>query len=377
MATLNSISAGPLDTRAMDFDPLSGGVITEQSPTHMVVGMVGGVQFGFTGVGLTYDNLGHPLSGAIINFDEVDNGQLDYYVWNINVSVTDFFNWAQSADHQALVSNLLGGDDVITGSPRDDYLEGYSGHDAIYGGVGSDTLIGGDGNDHLYGIDQHGGADGPDSLTGGNGSDYLQGNAGNDTLEGGLGSDRINGGQDNDLIFSDDGNDRVNGNLGADTIDGGAGNDTLRGGQGDDTVNGGSGDDVIMGDLGNDTLSGGLGDDTMTGGPGADIFKFEGDLLTAYTNHADVVTDYESAIDHLSIGRIPGPVHDYGVSTDQTAALKVTATTILTNSGHGSDIAVFHENGDTYVLWEAPGSLTFDTAVILRGEHTITPADFV
>jgi len=368
--------------RLLDLTALYDGTLTEATSTTVTVDEGGGFTAHFAGEGVSYNALGRPVGGTITGISEDYLGTTTFGLSHVDVGAADFYGWVVNNQSQTAMATILAGNDTLTGTAFDDYLMGFDGHDVLFGGAGADTLIGGEGNDHIYGQSAAGGADGADSLSGGNGSDYLQGNAGNDTLDGGAGSDRLNGGSGNDLIMGGAGSDTVNGNLGDDTIQGGDGNDSLRGGQGNDTIDGGDGDDVLSGDLGNDTLYGGLGDDTMTGGSGADVFKFERILLSMYTNHADVITDYESGIDHLalSFGFPPGAVHDYGTLTDESVVfMKLQATTLLVNTGRGADVAVYHEDGDTYVLWTTGGgtSLTFDHAVILRGDHTITAADFV
>lgn len=382
MSVLTSEAAYSFDMRLLDLSNLWGGPVLGQSSALITFDKGHGDSVRFLTGEVDYYQLDQPRSGTILGIFYFGQGQPAFSITGLKIAATDFYNWAHAHDNIAAMSAAFGGDDTLTGGDLGDYLTGLGGHDVVMGGAGADTLIGGEGNDHLYGQSPNGGPDGADSLSGGNGSDYLQGNAGNDTLDGGAGSDRLIGGSGNDLIVGGAGNDSANGNLGDDTIQGGDGNDSLRGGQGNDWIDGGIGDNVMNGDLGNDTIYGGEGDDTMTGGAGADVFKFENVLLTMYSNHADVITDYESGTDHLalSFGFAPGEVHDYGTPTnDAVWFMKGVATNLLVNSGRGADIAVFHEHGDTYVLWTTGGgtSLTFDHAVILRGEHTITAADFV
>ena len=366
-----------LDTRGLDLANLLFGTVTAQSPTMMTVDEGGGFTVHFTGSDVQYDALGHPAAGTITGISEDFHGSTTFSLTDLNVSASQFYHWVQTLDNVTAKTTVLGGNDSLTGTPFDDYLEGFNGHDVLNGGAGADTLIGGEGNDHLYGQSVNGGQDGADSLSGGNGSDYLQGNAGNDTLDGGAGSDRMNGGSGNDLIMGGIGNDTANGNLGDDTIQGGDGNDVLRGGQGNDSISGGAGNDVISGDLGDDTINGEAGDDTLTGGAGADVFQFEHDLVFGYYGHADVITDYESGVDHLSIQREIGTVHDYGQWDSNLVVMQGRATGDMAAVGLWFNVAAFHNHGDTYVIWASPHSVSDDHAVIIRGEHTITAADVV
>jgi len=361
-------SAFALDTRNLDLSALWNGTVTEQSSTSLTVNEGGGFTAHFVGHDVLYNAFGEAAAGTITGISEDYLGQTTFSLTNLNVSASQFLHWVDTDDNFTAVHTILGGDDAFTGTPFDDYLEAFDGNDVVTGGSGADTILGDAGNDHLYGQSAQGGPDGADSLSGGDGADYLQGNAGNDTLDGGAGSDRINGGANDDLVTGGAGNDTVNGNLGNDTISGGDGNDSLRGGQGDDVIDGGFGDDVIMGDL---------GFNTMTGGAGHDIFKFGELNFGVLGNNADVITDYESGIDHLSLSRVVPAVHDYGIMLDPISALRFFAETQLSHGGQAYDVAVFHQNGDTVLLWETPGSTTFDRALILRGEHTITTSDFV
>lgn len=375
MAVITGGDTGPLDTRAINLADIDNGTLSFPSQTNIGIDLGGGVTAHLTGTNFileTYD--AGPSFGLITGISEDHLGQTIFDLTGLNLPAAQLLSWAANAvpqpvatNHEAIVT-ILSGDDRMTGTNFSDYIEGFDGHDNLVGGAGSDTLLGDAGNDHLYGQSANGGADMADSLSGGDGADYLQGNAGNDTLDGGAGSDRINGGADDDLIIGDSGNDTVNGNLGNDTISGGDGADSLRGGQGDDSIDGGAGDDVIYGDLGVNTL---------TGGAGHDVFQFAEFAFGLLTNKADVVTDYESGIDHLALNRVVPAVHDYGEKPDAILALRYFAETQLSHGGQAYDVAVFHQNGDTIVLWETPGSLIFDRAVILRGDHPVTVDDFV
>ena len=362
-------NAFALDTRGLDLANLLLGTVTAQSSTMMTVDEGGGFTVHFTGSDVQYDALGHPAAGTITGISEDFHGSTTFSLTDLNVSASQFYHWVQTLDNVTAKTTVLGGNDSLTGTPFDDYLEGFNGHDVLNGGAGADTLIGGEGNDHLYGQSVNGGPDDADSLSGGNGSDYLQGNAGNDTLDGGAGSDRMNGGAGNDLIMGGAGNDTANGNLGDDTIQGGDGDDSLRGGQGDDVIDGGAGDDRINGDA---------GDNTITGGAGHDVFQFYPDAIPYISTHGDVITDYESGIDHLSIPYLNWfTIMDGGQVTDSIQMMKLNASFPGTIGPLRYSVAVYHEGGDTYVLWEGRGSSVFDHLAILRGEHTITAADFV
>jgi len=379
MAVLTSESAGALDMRLLDLSKLWGGTILGQSSALTIFDKGDGNSVRFLTGELEYYQLDQPKSGTILGIFVFEQDQPTVSVTGLKIAATDFYDWTQAHDNTTAMTAAFGGDDTLTGTGLNDYLTGLGGHDVLTGGAGMDTLLGGDGNDHLYGQSNMGGPDGADSLSGGNGSDYLQGNAGNDTLDGGAGSDRINGGSGDDLIIGEAGNDTVNGNLGNDTIQGGADDDVLRGGQGDDSIDGGAGNDVLNGDLGNDTIDGGLGDNKLTGGAGSDVFKFDwASLGGAPQNHADLITDFEGGSDHIAIGFMPAHVTDEG-STTASLALLASLIEMKINMGQATreDVHVYHENGDTYVLWNSSASFLADKAVILHGDHTLSIADFI
>lgn len=371
-------SAGGLDMRLLDLTALWDGTVTAATSTMMTIDEGGGFTAHFAGQGVTYNALGEPTAGTITGISEDFLGITTFSLTDVNTSATQFYSWVAHGQSQTATTTMLAGNDMLTGTSFDDYLMGLDGHDVLAGGAGADTLMGGEGNDHLYGQSNSGGVDGADSLSGGNGSDYLQGNAGNDTLDGGAGSDRLNGGGGNDLIMGGAGNDAANGNLGDDTIQGGDGMDALRGGQGNDSISGGADNDVINGDLGDDTINGDAGDNVLTGGAGHDVFMFFPDLITLVSSHADVITDYESGTDHLSVPYMSWmKIMDGGEVTVSIPLMKLNASFPGTIGPDQYSVAVYHEGGDTYVLWEGRGSSSFDHCAILRGEHTITAADFI
>jgi len=371
---------GGLFMLGLDLPALYEGNVTAQTATTVTVDEGNGLTAHFTREGMAYNALGQLVGGRITGISEDYLGVTKFSLTGINVSSDDFQGWVVNHQSKTAMMTIMAGNDTVTGTSFDDYLMGFGGHDVLIGGAGADILDGGDGNDHLYGQSSAGGPDGNDALSGGNGSDYLQGNAGDDFLEGGAGSDRMYGGSGNDRLWGDDGNDTINGNLGNDNIQGDAGNDSLRGGQGDDFVGGGDGNDVLYGDLGDDGINGADGDDTMTGGAGSDVFSFhEGYPRADNPTQTDLITDYQSGLDHLSIPELYQnlanyfPIKDLGETRDSVAEMRTHASSAVPDGA----MAVYHEDGDTYLFWQSRGSAIFNHALILRGEHTITAADFV
>lgn len=371
MATYTAIDALSVDMR-LDFAPLWIGSATTKTATQLIINAGGGFVEHLAGTGLSYDSLGHPVSGTITSLSEheIFHG-VDYNdatLSGIAINAAQLFDWARTGNNASALQAIFGSDDTLTGSAGNDYLTGLSGHDVVFGGAGSDTLIGGDGNDHLYGQSATGGSDGADSISGGNGADYLQGNAGNDTLDGGAGSDRINGGADNDNIIGGGGNDMINGNRGNDIIAGDDGNDLLRGGQGDDTISGGAGDDVISGDKGIDTL---------TGGAGSDTFRFAAGDAAIVSGKTDMITDFVHGVDHIALGFTPAAILT-GSAQTSLAAAQAFAQSLFDGHGGDHEAAGIQVGSDTYLFFAGNAGNTIDSAVLLQGvsASTINATDF-
>ncbi|MBO4401360.1 MAG: hypothetical protein J5809_05895 [Selenomonadaceae bacterium] len=104
------------------------------------------------------------------------------------------------------------------------------------------------------------------------------------TIVAGTGANTIIGGNAADSIIGGDGTD---------SISAGTGNDIVSGGDGADILDGGAGNDSLNGDAGADSIYAGAGNDTLTGGDGNDIF--------VYSAGADIITDYVSGSDVISI----------------------------------------------------------------------------
>jgi len=271
-------------------------------------------------------------------------------------------------------SQVIGGDDVISGGGGDDNITGDRTSANRLSAAGDDLLNGDAGDDSLNG-DVVFGPDAGQVFTGGN--DELNGGIGNDTLVGDVssnsragsvvngGDDTLRGGDDDDSLFGDVSalfEGTVNG--GDDLLEGGSGNDRLVGDSdsafpgtavfgGDDALNGGAGDDLLYGDVrsafssasltgGNDRLDGGTGIDTLTGGGGADVFVF------AQGYETDTIKDFEDGIDVVEL-------QQFGLTpTDIDAVIAAgtitgTFTTNLELDFGGGDVLIF-ENIDPMAL---------------------------
>jgi len=238
-----------------------------------------------------------------------------------------------------LLSEGIGGDDVLEGGCDADLIYGQFGNDTYVftgGGLGFDSLVeAGNGSgrpNDLHDRLDFSGFIGPvnldlarsftqfvnagtvygdlnltlfsgtafEDVTGSAYGDTIMGNSRNNTLVGLGGDDRLWGRSGDDVLIGNEGNDFIVGGSGDDLIDGGDGNDVLHGGfhggdhdfddgwdgrwgrdvilggAGDDFIYGGKGDDLIDGESGNDIIYGGSGDDILLGGEGNDTLKGDG-----------------------------------------------------------------------------------------------------
>lgn len=348
-------------------DTLDGGAGNDE--------MAGGAGNDIYYVGSLLDKVSEEISaGTDLIFARVTYS-LGQYLENLTLLGTARGGTGNALDNVVIgnsVGNELaggGGNDWLDGGAEADNLIGGDGHDALLGGDGADSLAGGNGNDHLFGQSSNGGLDGADSLNGGDGSDYLQGNAGNDTLDGAEGSDRINGGADADIIRGGDGNDTANGNLGNDTLDGANGNDSLRGGRGDDSISGGAGNDILSGDVGADTLN---------GGAGIDFFLFAGNASLHNGQTADIVTDFEDAIDRLSVGYAVDALM-IGSPQSSFADAAARAQQLFDEHAGGNEVAAITVGGNSYIFFSSNNGAAADSAIkIMALDATaFSTADFL
>lgn len=225
-----------------------------------------------------------------------------------------------TADDQAILRQLLIGDDTLTGSAFADNMFGAGGNDTIYGNDGNDTLTGNDGNDQI---------------------------------SGGLGADRIGGGLGNDVL---------NGNEGNDSLVGSAGDDTLVGGAGNDTMLGGTGADRFTGNVGTDYMYAGVDSDR-------DVFVFRGvDNSTAGATR-DVIYEFVAGTDDINLILIDANstlANDQGFSFSGTTAQANSVWYALTRSG--TDVVVFAD---------VDGDAIKDFSVQLVGVTALTASDFL
>ncbi|HYC03108.1 MAG TPA: calcium-binding protein [Azospirillaceae bacterium] len=237
----------------------------------------------------------------------------------LSVPLSTILDEGSSGDWYFL-SDLLDGDDTLTGSSARGYLAGGAGNDILRLGAEGGQAFGDRGDDRLTGSERGDRLGGDDRFQLGRngGNDSLDGLGGNDVLEGGPGNDILLGGAGDDWLWDQEGNDTINGGAGDDvlTFDLPSGSESTKGylinasaiGSGGtvrvqdgwgtvDTVtgierarvNGSRWADTITGSAGDDTLYGGAGDDLLAGGPGRDV-------LHPWYEGRDYVLDDETMI---------------------------------------------------------------------------------
>ncbi len=282
---------------------------------------------------------------------------------SFSLALMTFTNWNDEVDKITLV-----------GSAGNDMLSGTVMADSLFGGVGLDMLFGNAGND------------------------LLNGQAGNDTLSGGLGDDRyiIDSSSDNVIEAFDQGNDLVTasadfvlpdhierltlggmarsgtGNGLGNTIVGSNGSDTLLSGLGGaDAINGRDGNDIILGGDGDDLLTGAQGKDTLTGGADMDRFIFRDGDLNATRGSADIVTDFDQALDE----RIVLNGVDANEALGGIQSLKFIGTAAF--SGTAGELRFVQFSGNTYIEGNTDADTVADFMIRLNGLYTLNVTDFI
>ena len=111
--------------------------------------------FAGTGLPLNSFNNFYVNSGTINAYAE-DSYSLtnamksDWGIYGINISASSTFNAIRSvsrSDDEALIQQMLSGDDLFTLSDDDDVIDGYAGDDRFETGLGNDVIDGGSGTD--------------------------------------------------------------------------------------------------------------------------------------------------------------------------------------------------------------------------------------
>ena len=206
----------------------------------------------------------------------------------------------------------------LAGTANADMLHATAGGSILTGGDGADTLIGAAGNDRLDG------GDGGDTMWGGPGDDVYAVHYNNYSLDliwelDGEGRDTVEVYQHDyyflpanveDVVAFDTEYTFIYGNTLANRMTGNAAINTFIGGDGNDVISGGGGNDRLQGDAGGDR---------MTGGDGADLFVFVSpadSLASGWRSDGkkfapDLITDFTSGTDKISLADINGPAGAY------------------------------------------------------------------
>ncbi|MEG5158827.1 calcium-binding protein [Microcoleus sp. AT3-A2] len=141
---------------------------------------------------------------------------------------------------------------------------------------------------------------GDDILFGSPANDLAYGNEGEDAFDGDLGNDSLFGGRGKDALSGEEGNDYISGGQDADIIDGGDGNDFLLGGRGNDWLISGNGDDTLIGGLGRDYLYS-AGDDPDLPKIGSNLYVLQAEPGLTDINNADVILPFKVGADRIGL----------------------------------------------------------------------------
>jgi hypothetical protein len=161
-------------------------------------------------------------------------------------------------------------------------------------------------------------------------------------------------------------NDSIGASSVASSVDGGAGNDTITGG----TLN-----DTLIGGDGNDSITGGRGKDNITGGAGVDTFVIAQPTVAAVTSTVgapDVITDFTSGTDKLSLGQtVTAFLGNYANFT--------IAQTAANADGRGNLAYFVTGENNLYVQASTTGGINVntDTVVTLSNVTSLTATDLL
>jgi Ca2+-binding RTX toxin-like protein len=162
----------------------------------------------------------------------------------------------------------------------------------------------------------------------------------------------------------------------ANSLVGGAGDDSLSGAAGNDTLAGSVGDDSLSGGADDDTLTGGTGVDVLIGGSGTDTFVFADGDSGATEATADIITDFVTGVDSLSLGGPAGSDgvnYVEGIATDfATALANANANLATLNTADAGNVQtklyVFQAVGtDGYLFIDSDADGDVDMVVVLDG----------
>ena len=167
----------------------------------------------------------------------------------------------------------------------------------------------------------------------------------------------------------------VTGGSAGDALVAGSGKDTVDGGAGNDTITAAAGNDVVSGGAGNDSIVGGTGADTLTGGDGNDTFAIDQDTSDSVVGSTDVITDFVSGTDKISVTNSAAALKFIGNFATQADGLLASA--LAANAGTSNAFYVTGTNM-LYIDDNDDGTLAgTDVAVKLEGLASMQEADLL
>jgi len=167
----------------------------------------------------------------------------------------------------------------------------------------------------------------------------------------------------------------ITGTANADNIGASSVAASITGGDGADTISGGTLNDTINGGDGADSITGGRGKDSITGGAGIDTFVIAQPTVAAITSTVglpDVITDFTSGTDKLSLGQTVTAF--LGNYTNFTLA-----QTAANADGRGNLAYFVSGENNLYVQASTTGGINVntDTVVTLSNVTSLVSADLL
>lgn len=286
----------------------------------------------------------------------------------INVDISSISKYTSFT---GFLENVMGGNDVVTGTNFSEYLMGYAGNDTLNGSAGNDTIDGGSSvdtaiysqNKSNYNVSKNGSiytissvTDGTDTLSN---IEYLRFSDGTVAIDDALPKSIIQPVVDvtpqviietpKSVISTTQTN-------------------------GDDLLTGTTKKDKLSSFAGDDTLIGGLGADVLTGGAGSDIFQFNNIKETGITSRTrDTIIDFKTNDgDKIDLSEIDA-------NTNRTRYQPFTKLEVGEKfSGKFASTGFLFFEISTQILWgNVDTKAGADFSIQLNGIQTLTLEDFI